>query len=218
MKVRKLTDDGLNRFNEYMKIVEQKKQNIPNYLLEDNRYSAPVDCEILIDLEKTFGSRYELGVYLHKVFGTVDITPYISHQGFWSWLALLWFDQLCPETNDGLRKVSKAENYILSLDYKHRQRHSIYMTWKLYESYGDKVKFLFSKPLNIRGDLSETFFSRNEIVNSQAAMLLASDLYYEANENGFKRGSTSGRSPCLRGDMSLGYNKSSAHTIFFQLM
>jgi hypothetical protein len=194
MKVRKLNDHGIAEFTTFIDNCRSGvKQNIPSYLLNDDRSSVPLGIDLEV-IDREFASRFEIGVYLQEVFEGADIQSLIGDQGFWSWFALLWFDKLCPSSGDGIRKPSKEYNYILSKNYNHRPRHAIYMTWQLVNRYGDDVKFMLSKKASTRGELTEQMMARQEILTSDGVMRLASALYYD-NETGiFKKGSASRKS------------------------
>ena len=194
MKVRKLNDYGIAEFTIFIDNCRSGvRQNIPSYLLDDDRSSVPLDIDLEV-IDREFASRFEIGVYLQEIFEGADIQSLIGDQGFWSWFALMWFDKLCPSSADGIRKPSKEYNYILSKNYNHRPRHAIYMTWQLVNRYGDDVRFMLSKEASTRGELTEQMMARQEVLTSDGVMRLASALYYD-NETGiFKKGAASRKS------------------------
>ncbi|MFQ3246619.1 MAG: hypothetical protein ACI9SP_003272 [Arenicella sp.] len=194
MKVRKLNDHGIAEFTTFIDNCRSGyKQNIPSYLLEDDRSSVPLDIDISV-IDREFASRFEIGIYLQEAFRGVEIQPLIGDQGFWSWFALLWFNKLCPLSIDGLRNPSKEYNYVLSKNYNHRPRHSIYMTWQLVNRYGNDVRFMLSKKPSTRGEITEQMMARQEFLTSDGAMRLASALYYDEKTGIFKKGAASRKS------------------------
>ena len=146
---RKLNDEGILEFERFIEGLRAGgKQNTPHFLLLDPRMSEPLDEPVGLGGSE-FETRYDLGLHLVKGLSAVDTQPLIGDSGFWSGLALYWFDQLCPVKTDGSRKPSKAYNYILSKDYKHRPRHSVFTTWQLVEKYeknGKKVRLKHLSP------------------------------------------------------------------------
>jgi len=193
MKIRKLNAQGINEFSTFIENIRTgKNQNIPLHLLDSELYSEPLELDLEVT-ETRFNSRFEIGEYLTSVFCDKDIQSIIGDHGFWSWLALLWFDQLCPQVN-GLRKPSKEYNYILSKNYKHRPRHAIYMTWQLVSRYHDDAKFMLSKEPSTRGEITEQMMARQEILSSEGVMRLASALYYDPETGIFKKGAASRKS------------------------
>lgn len=188
MKLRKLNDLGLSEFDSFIKKLRAGTDlNIPSYLLDGDEYSEAVDLDVLVDDDRYFNSRYEIGSYLVELFDQSDVQKYMGDPGFWSWFALFWFDQLCPKTN-GKRTIDDVPNYILSRDFGRRQRHVVSTTYQLVQLYGDKVKFMLAKPPNVRGELTEQLMGTQGTLFSKGVMLLASQLYTDPGTGQFKRG------------------------------
>ncbi|MYM63838.1 hypothetical protein [Pseudomaricurvus sp. HS19] len=195
MKVRKLNDYGVSEFSGFIeKSRSGVSQNIPSYLLEDERSSDPLDVTLNLESIK-FNSRYDMGVYLNNVLSGVEVRRFVSDPGFWSWLALFWFDQLCPVGKGNIRSPSKEYNYILSKNYNHRPRHALYMTWQLVDRYGEDAKFLLCKDPSTRGELTEQMMARQEFLTSEGVIRLASFLYFDNSTGMFKKGSAARKSP-----------------------
>ena len=194
MIVRKLTEDGLRDFDQFIVHLRNgNEQNNPAYLLTDPLYSEPIGFEIDVDSDRVFDSRYDMGRHLVERTRDVNLQQLMGDRGFWSWFALLWFDQLCP-TKQRQRKPSQVYNYILSKSYNHRPRHSIYMTWQLVNRYGDAARFMLCKPMDTRGEITEQLMARQEILSSEGAMKLASSLYFDPHAGTFKRGAAARKS------------------------
>jgi len=191
--IRALNSKGIEVFNDYI-FRRRSKENVqpPYYALFDAEYSEEINVSIDIE-EIEFSSRYEIGTYLTDKFNLINIQPYLGHKGFWSWLALFWFDQLAPK-KDSQHAPAKEYNYILSSNYNHRPRHAIFMTWQLVNQYGEDVRFMLSKAPSVRGELTEQLMARQEILSSNSAIGVASLLYYDTNTGSFKRGATGRKS------------------------
>lgn len=197
MQVRKLTTRGLSEFSRFIQSLKDGQDlQTPLYLLDNTEYSSALE----LDLEVTnvsFSSRYEMGEYLVEIFKGENINSYLGDSGFWSWFALLWFDQLCPKTN-GRRSPNLEYNYILSSTYNHRPRHAIYMTWQLVSRYGSDTLFLLGKPMSTRGEMMEQMMARQEIFSMEGVIKLASRLYLDPEKRTFRRGTTTrGKAGCI---------------------
>lgn len=188
MKIRKLNKAGIKEFERFIaNLSSDGKQNTPDYLLTDPSTSESLAWDL--DLEKgEFANRYELGVYLIEKLDSVNVQKFIGDTGFWSALALLWFDQLCPEKADGSRNPSKVYNYVLSESHYHRPRHAIFTTWQLVELYGEDSYFLLSRDLPVRGELIEQLMARQYFLSCAGVMRAASALYYDPERKTFKKG------------------------------
>jgi hypothetical protein len=189
--IRRLNERGLKFFQDYIgRIAGGDKIDPPVPILSNDDWSEPVDFTRQIE-EKTFETRYEMGEYLEQLFRDINPQDIISDTGLWSWLALFWFDQLCPAKADGSRKPSKPYNYILSPNYNHRPRHALRTTWQLVSGYGDTARFLLSKRPNERGELMEQLAARQFFIGCKGIIETASRLYSDPARNTFKVGSTS---------------------------
>lgn len=116
--VRRLNENGLLAFSSYfVDLQNDPKKAPPHHVLKDERYSEVIDTHI--ELEDTnFSTRFDMGQYLVNAFSGADIQPLLGDSGFWSWIALFWFEQICPARADGTRKASQAYNYILRNAHK----------------------------------------------------------------------------------------------------
>ena len=191
--IRKLNGDGLSAFEQYLyDLREGKIIEPPFHLLRDPRYSDPLEDVPEVE-RKEFQTRYDMGAYLSGVLEDADMQPLLGDRGFWSWLALYWFDQLCPARADGTRKPSQIYNYILSANYNHRPRHAVRTTWLLVSQYGETAFFLLSKKPSERGELIEQLAARQYLISCRGVIEAANRLYYDPERRTFKRGSTSSK-------------------------
>lgn len=69
------------------------------------------------------------------------------------------------------------------------------MTWQLVNRYGADAKFLLSKEMATRGEITEQLMARQDNLSSEGIMLLASKLYFDPRTNSFKKGAASRTSP-----------------------
>lgn len=189
MKIRKLNKTGIKEFERFIENLRNGgKQNTPDYLLTDPSTSQSLEFDLELD-KGTFANRYDLGVYLVEKLTDIDTHKIMGDSGFWSSLALFWFDQLCPLKADGGRKPSMVYNYILSENYNHRPRHAIFTTWQLVELYGVHSRYLLSRELPVRGELIEQLMARQYFLSCTGVMQAASTLYYDPERETFKKGS-----------------------------
>ena len=188
MIIRKLNKSGIKEFEHFVENLRNGgKQNTPDYLLTDPATSEPLEFELELDTGE-LNSRYDLGVYLAEKLNNTDVQKVMGDSGFWSALALFWFDQLCPLKADGSRKPSMVYNYVLSENYNHRPRHAIFTTWQLVDIYGEYSHYLLSRELPVRGELIEQLMARQYFLSCTGVMQAASTLYYDTERKTFKKG------------------------------
>ena len=189
-ELKRLNDRGLAAFAEYIDDVRNGSDAAPPLnLLTDAQFSEDIPWAVKLP-NQSFATRYEMGEFLVKYLAPCSQTQ-ISHDvGVWSWLALFFFDQLCPIVS-GRRKLREDYTYILSRDYKHHPRHSVRTSYMLVRDYGDKVAFMFSKGLHERGEIVEQLAARQELVACQGVVETAHALYDDPVRRTFKRGAAS---------------------------
>lgn len=194
MKLRKLNGQGVEIFRTYVNdLREGHEQNYPLYLLDSNEFSQKIAIDVAIGNEK-FDSRYQMGVYLVDLLKNQNMTPYIGDIGLWSWLALYWFDQLCP-VKAGKLIPNMDYNYVYSPGWGKRHRHAVYMTWQLVNRYGPDCAFMLCKTMSSRGEITEQMMARQENLSSRGVMELGNNLYFDENTGLFKRGAAARKSP-----------------------
>jgi len=194
MIIRRLNEEGLEKFEQFVDdLRNQLPVAVPSWLLDDQESSEALGFDV--DYEpRQYASRFELGTHLVEVLGDQDVQTVIGDRGFWSWIALLIFDQLCPEPANGKRKAQMPYSYVMSNKWKHRPRHAIFTTWQLVQRYGEHSRFLLSKELPVRGELIEQLMARQYFFGCEGVIQLASDLYYDEERQTFKVGAAARKS------------------------
>jgi hypothetical protein len=186
--LRKLSIEGVKKFEFYLDDLRKGKYNDPpRVLLDDPAYSEVLPWSVEVET-KEFKSRYDMGTYLVTALAPSDQKS-ISHDiGVWTWLSLFYFDQLCPKGAGDVRTPRETYNYILSKDFRHRERHAIRTTYYFVKNYNGKVVFMFSKGLSKRGEIIEQLSQRQDFLKSRGVIEAASFLYTDSAKNTFRRG------------------------------
>lgn len=191
---RKLNEAGIQRFESYIVSLKQDgRLPVPDVLLEDPEFSEENGLNVNFE-PRMFNSRYECGEYLAGLIDSNESAAILHDRGFWSALALLWFDQLCPVKSGGIRKPSMAYNYILSLHHWHYQRHAIRTSWQLVSAHANNARFLIGRAMDVRGDLVEQFMGRQDYLSCNGVVDCASKLYLDEKAGQYKKGSAARKS------------------------
>lgn len=189
--LRRLNDAGIARFGEY--IAAGGQGSAPLYLLSDPDTSEPLPVSLKVP-PGTFASRYEFGKALTALLAPLDAAQISVDRGFWTGLALIWFDQLCPPASDGKRSLDKEYRYVLSADYRHYYRHLVRTPWQLYRDHGENSRFLLlsandvADPLRRHGDILEQLGGTQSIIRSRPIIAEASSLFSDPNSGRPKKG------------------------------
>lgn len=179
-ELRRLNDTGIAQFAEYLTGGASGPQ--PLHLLSHPDTSEPLEVSIKL-VQRNYPNRYEFGRELSMRLSQLDPAKISNDRGLWTWLALNFFDQLCPSGSDGKRKLDKHYRYLLSSDYRHYYRHLVRTPWQLCRDHGPSSRFLLlatsdgADPLRRHGDILEQLGGTQSIIRSRPIIAEASRLY-----------------------------------------
>jgi len=182
---RKLNEAGTAAFQDYIR--DGAVGPPPIYLLGNPETSAPILHRIEPGAAQ-FDNRYMFGVYLNTLLNAFEFTDISGDAGFWSALALIWFDRLCPPDANGNRTPKQEYLYVLSSDYRHYYRHLVRSPWQLVKDHGEASRFLLisprkqTHPLSVHGEILEQFGGRQQVLGSQPIIKAANKLYFDGSK------------------------------------
>ena len=177
--VRRLNEHGIENFRSYLSgLAEGSTDTPPTHLLADDEYSDALPETSTVDPAGTFLNKMEFSQYLVDRLAPVRSDPAMDrHVGFWSWLALCFFDQICPPKNDGTRTPGAVHRFILSKDYKHHYRHLIRTPCLAYDIHGENARPLLASNTHQHGEASEQLLSRQHLFGNKALFEALNKLY-----------------------------------------
>jgi hypothetical protein len=191
-RLRVLNDEGIRSFAEF--IAEGALGDAPLHLLENPETSAPCSYGSIVIGKGDFPDRYQFGIYLRTLFSSIDAGEISGDRYFWTSLALLWFDRICPLKADGTRKPSKEYYYILSTDYRHYYRHLIRTPWFMVCQHNENARLLLiapkehKYPLSVHGEIMEQIGGRQRVLGSKPLMDAINKLYFDTKTGRPRRG------------------------------
>lgn len=190
MNLRRLTPLGVEQFQEYLSQLRgDAKLAPPVHLLENDQASEPVaDVEVE---QQTFETRLAAAKYLDQLFARAQLTQVDQNIGLWAWLTLFFFDQVCPATSDGTRKLLKETfRYIPARDnYQKYYRHFLLGPLLVYERYKhnvDEAMGLLGNVVHKTDDVFEQVMGKLEWFSNQSVVSVATSLYFADGK--YKRG------------------------------
>lgn len=194
MKLRRLNDVGVERLRDFLaSLVSENPEPLPSVILTDPTYSEVLPVEIRVE-NVPFARRFEAGQYLYERLAplrTPERMHYERDSGLWSWLALFYFDQLCPTTPGGSRNPRDRARWIPSFDEPRRYyRHLLvgpYLIFKRYAHDPEMAMVLLCTRVDAPGEIVEQFVSRPQLVTCPAAVGVATKLYHVPDKT-FRRG------------------------------
>jgi len=199
IEIRELTELGIQRFDSYLRELDNSEESIPKPDLNVEQLSRTLNLEqkIFIDENKTFENRLDIGNYLYQKLSLAGISRenVITEKpeqwmNVWSWLTYVWVKQFVPVKN-GVHQVRAMSRFLGSNDWRRFYRHFIstpYYIFSLHKSHNSK---LFLKcPPSIHNEMMEQIGSRQWIISSKQLVELAHTLYWNREEDKSKRGAS----------------------------
>ncbi len=193
MIVRTLNADGIaEAVNVLDRLRTGELGQVPVQFLESEQFSRPLAIELKKPTGAEISNRWLFGVWLWKQLQPISSdTKLMTDPGLWTWLAFFLFDLIAPVQGD-VRKIGQDARYILARgDYRRYYRHLVSGPYLMVRTHSDEphiVRGILATALHAPGDVYEQLASRPQIVNSSAAMSLATKLYFSRETQQAKRG------------------------------
>ncbi|CAN5330784.1 hypothetical protein BH23BAC3_BH23BAC3_26610 [soil metagenome] len=168
------------------------KLKIDKILFDENLTSEFGDYEI--DRFKKFDNRYEFGEYLYGIFKSKHVEKEV---GMLSWLALLFFDQICKNFGKTKRlEVLSKYRYIPEIDNSWRYyRHLILTPIVVWQRLKEDSILLLSNPLYESSDTVEKIMSRRDFIANKNMITVAKKLYFDEEKRQRKTGAVTSTRP-----------------------
>jgi hypothetical protein len=180
--IRSLNNAGLQAVREFLADLRQDSTAVPPMaILTDPAFSESLQTEFEVQ-PRSFASRFEAGEYLYEVFRTAGALAVDRDKGIWAWLALFYFDSLCPEFR-GRRTPGEDARWILDLRPRRYFRHLLaapYVIYRAYALHPHDAMILLCQPLHRPGNYVAELTSRKDLLTSHAVIGAATRLYYDA--------------------------------------
>ena len=193
-----LRPEGLTAFASYLEGLRSDAAAPPPYhLLEATEYSTVFSPAVQIDPVRWFEGRLDAGQYLVQRLAPVERSRVDHNAGLWSWLALLYFDQLCPPV-DGSRTPKREYAYILpplgDVDHhRHYYRHRLAGPYRIARLHPGSARALLSGHVSKFDDYNEQIASRQEFITNSGIVSALDLLYFDNERNRPKRGAATNK-------------------------
>lgn len=197
MRLQRFNDEGLQRFHHFLDALSaDPAQVIPSDLLTDASCVVPLRPVVEIE-SRQFVNRMEAATYLDACLADVTCCDVQRDVGLWTWLTLLYFDQVCPANANGRRKPNERAWYVPAFDDAFRHyRHVLAGLWRIYRAHRDDPRramvFLY-QPLHKLNHFYYQLASRQERVTNPAVIAAATRLYLSPQDQA--RTGASGEGP-----------------------
>jgi len=193
MQLRRFNDMGVKTFAAYLDGLRNNPSAlIPYDLLTNPGLTQALESPIGVEL-KLFSSRMEFARWLYAAAQQANAEIPRRDAGFWAWLTLALFDQVCP-ASAGKRKVGEYARYVpLFGDWKRRYRHLLATPYNVFLIHADdpsRALMILHSPLSKLGELTEQFASRQDLVSCPGTMALATYLFFNPKTRAGREGAS----------------------------
>jgi len=109
---------------------ENPAASAPWELLENESLTNIISPAVEVDA-KHFASKLDAGKHLKDLLFKLDEQFVATSDGLWTWLALFFFDEICP-AKGGHRHVKADYRYIFDPNTpRHYYQHSLFVSWRV---------------------------------------------------------------------------------------
>jgi len=196
MNARRLTRAGIERFEDFLeRLRDHPNSRVPTHALADDRLSESVEAQIPVT-PISVTTRMDVAKHVFRLLKKDTETLRIDN-GFWCWLSLYWFNDLCPVVA-GVRTPGDRFRWIAELENTRRAyRHMLAGPYQIYRAHRDdpdRARVLLCGPVHQLGELLSQIASRPSLATCKAVAGAASALYYDPDAERIRRG-CSGKEP-----------------------
>ena len=186
--VRALSPAGVERFRAYLAALRGGEHEAPpRALLEDAQASEGLSAEAWVE-PRQFGSRWGVGEYLWRQLAPLPPDEVEGNRGLWAWLALYYFDQVCPVRPDGTRKPGQDYRHVPDFGYRYRYRHLLYGPYAVYRRHRGYAILVLSGPLHMEQSVYHEITGRTDLIASRGVIEALNALYLDRGRGLPKRG------------------------------
>lgn len=191
MRLARFSSAGIAQFVDVVRSVARGGSiDSLNALIQNPDFSIEASS-VEIDTSLRFSTRYQCGQYLNELLAGID-HGLERDPALWSWLAAVYFDQLCPLGKDGARRVGELARYVpASTSFQKFYRHLLvgpFLVYRAHADQPDRARALLANPVHSPGEVAEQFASRQELVTNRAVLEAATELYVDRKTLALKIG------------------------------
>lgn len=202
MQFRRFNDDGIRAFRNYLQRLRGDPTLPPPLsLLTDDTVSEALSPKIEANPDR-FENRMAFARWLYAASKNADHPIPRTDAGFWAWLSLALFDQVCPPNLHGARNPKEEARYIPILqDARRYYRHGLlgpYLVFLNYEDNSESASALLCGSLTKLNDEAYRLFVENQLVPYRGAVAILHDLYFDYTKGKIKRGAQTKKAGSIR--------------------
>ncbi len=186
--VRAFNAEGIARFRAYLEALRNGSHaDPPREFLDDPDCTSDLPAQARVGA-KPFASRWGIAQHLSERLAPLPPEEVEDNAGLWSWLALFYFDQLCPRQPDGARKPGRDYRHIPDFGFLYRHRHLLFGPFAVYRRHRGYAILVLSGPPHFESALYQEITSRQDLLASRGVIEALNALYLDRSRGMPKRG------------------------------
>lgn len=186
--VRRFNEAGILKFKDALADLRMNGTEIPKTLLTEESITEVVKTVDPID-RPGFKTKRDSAEYLVKKLAKIDSGLLFKDAGLWTWLAMYFFEDLCPKKADGSRDPVADPHYILEPQNSKRiYRHLLATPYRVLRAVPHHNRLFLDAPLPIHGDTMETLMSRLFLMRMPSVAEVVELYYFDASTGRIKKG------------------------------
>lgn len=182
MILAQLTEDGTRVFEQFLdSLGTDEPEDFPDYVLYEAEYSKPIEGRVLV-AQKSFDTRIEFAGYIDEILEEAGLADESIEPAVWAWLAMCFFEQVCPKKRSGSYESIERARWIPVDDFRKKYRHLIYGPWSVYRANKDKPSralCVLSQRPGRPGELAEQIMGRVDVLSNKVTLEAATLLYID---------------------------------------
>lgn len=184
MRIRRLTEEGVEKFEDHLDNLEGSK-NFTKPDLDQSKYSETIeDVDVDIDPSKDFETRRQMGEYLVDKFENVPVSrsELTEYSNMWTWLVYQWLENFTFE-KDGKIDLRERKRYVCSKNPRRYYRHYTLINYLLVSIHGTENTKLFFEcsPKKHKNTLEQ--LSAQNVLSNPTLVEIANQLYWNSEDN-----------------------------------
>ncbi len=188
MIVRRFNESGIQSFREYLDAARLDPElPPPQGLLQDEKLTENVGGMMRVD-RRSFTNRRDAAVYLNDRLSPLDDEEVRNDAGLWTWLALFFFDEICPPV-DGRRKVRNDYLYVYEPhNQRHFYRHLLFLAWRILKASPSHNRLFLDTPASSLDKITQTVFASLYITRIPCIFDVLDRLYWDCDRDRPRKG------------------------------
>lgn len=188
IQVRSFKPEGLQRVKQHLDELREGKQGLGlEEMLRDSSLVTTPYTGVFVE-QRAFHRRREAADYFHECFADIPSNTLRHDAGFWTWLTIFYFDQVCP-TVDGERKVRNDYTYIFMPGRAlYFYRHLLFISWYVRFVAPAYNRLFLEKSVNSLDKLTEDVMKRLYLTRIPCIFEVLDRLYWDRERGRPRRG------------------------------